>query len=440
MASPLPALTLVGQLPPTCIRECVADDTPARAGLRVPAVNWSLSTPHRRECFQVHNAAGATRATGADSGTTRLVSGLDSCPVARQLPLETYPAEVACPLTEFLLRSFSQAAPFKMLPQQFDRSKVAMIVQLAGRLLDGREVILLYGGESSERQGSIEAADEIRPILQARGAHVIDCDLRDRDRFWAKIRTADLVFNCLYGGIGEDGTVQGALSLAARAYTGSGVLASAVGMNKNVFKLVVKGLGYHTPAWLTGDQPLPLIRQLLLTSPSGAVVAKPIAEGDSYGISVCRDLTQLEALLSEISSADRRNWMIEQYYNGRPGTIAAIGIGESCWVSDALVFTLPDGHDHYSTTLKYQEHLQFSRSREAWHQITEQAIARVYSELHCRGPVRLDFVVANDTVTILELNTLPGLYRNSNLHMAFGETMSVEQLVMASVHSALLGH
>jgi D-alanine-D-alanine ligase len=229
-------------------------------------------------------------------------------------------------------------------------------------------------------------------------------------------RWPDVVFIALHGKYGEDGTVQGLLELLGLPYTGSGVLASALAIQKAMAKKVLRGEGIPTPDWL------------LLTEREGAeeaalgfgvpLVTKPVTQGSTIGLSLVRDAEQVPAALDLAFRYDSQV-LLERLVTGVEITAAVLGNRE---LQVLPLIEIVPASGFYDYEAKYtpgatDEIIPARISAEASREAEELAI-RSHRALGCRGVSRVDMIVTAEGVTVIEVNTIPGMTETSLLPRA----------------------
>jgi D-alanine-D-alanine ligase len=261
------------------------------------------------------------------------------------------------------------------------------------------------GGWSSERAVSLVSGAAVAEALADAGYQVTAIDVqRDPADLVARLRPQpDVVFNALHGRYGEDGCIQGLLDLLAIPYTHSGLLASALAMNKPMAKRLFGAAGIPVarhvmvaPAALaTGGDPLPR-----------PYVIKPPCEGSSVGVHIVRNGADLATLAQELSGLGS-DLMVEAYVPGRELTVAVMG-------DRALAVTeITTERGFYDYDAKYQaggsRHVLPAQIAPA---LYDQALAHAlaaHRALGCRGVSRADFRFDGEQLVILEVNTQPGM-------------------------------
>ncbi len=275
----------------------------------------------------------------------------------------------------------------------------------------GKKVAVLYGGRSSEREVSLHSGEGCAEALRARGHDVvlIDVDLEVASRL--REAKAEVAFIALHGRYGEDGAIQGLLESMGLSYTGSGVLASALGMDKVFSKLLFGDAGLHViPYRVFARERAEEITVADLPFGLPAVV-KPAAEGSSVGVHIVREAEALGAACRD-AALYKGELVVERYVRGMETDVAvldgrALGAIEIVPRNEFYDYEskyAPGGSRHYYPARLPQEHYrELCASAE-----------RAHRALGCSGVTRVDFIVTPDgTPYILELNTLPGMTSTS---------------------------
>ena len=187
---------------------------------------------------------------------------------------------------------------------------------------------LLAGGKSGEREVSLKGAEEVYKALDHNKYEIKRYDpATDLARLTAEAGELDVAFVLLHGPFGEDGTMQGYLDMLGIPYQGSGVLGSAIAMDKNLSKILYKNAGLTVPAWVmvTPDN-LPSPEQID-QQVSLPVVIKPLRQGSSLGMSIAHTVQGLGQGLQDAFVYDKEV-MVEQYIAGREITVGGLGNDE----------------------------------------------------------------------------------------------------------------
>jgi D-alanine-D-alanine ligase len=291
-----------------------------------------------------------------------------------------------------------------------------------------KKIGVLMGGLSSERQVSLASGNAILGALTEKGYDAAAIDV-GRD-VGARLQSSgvEVAFNGLHGKFGEDGAIQGLLEIVGIPYTGSGILASAMGMNKIISKTVFKAYGLHVGPFMVvtnGERDLLAAAQAMLGFP---LVVKPSSEGSSVGVSIVNTGEELAPAVELALSYDREV-LIEKYIRGMEVQVGVLG-------ERALgAIEIVPKDIFYSYKAKYEQgmsqHFFPARVPDAIYKRTLDAGLAAHRALGCRGYSRVDFIIdAAGNPYILEVNTLPGMTGTSLLpDIARGVGISFPDLV-----------
>jgi len=318
------------------------------------------------------------------------------------------------------------------------------------------KVAVLMGGRSSEREISLRTGQGMAQALRNLGHDVTSVDGADgsvltpgseessapkRDTVLKlplsamltcvqspAVQSAEVVFIALHGTYGEDGMIQAALELAGKTYTGSGVLASALAMDKAMTKRVLEREAIPTPHWVLLEAGVP--GRTIDTSLLGGypLVVKPNAEGSTVGLSIVKHPSELDPALEKAGRYDSQI-LIEQYVDGRELTVAVVGEEAYPIVEIAPKSGFYDYEAKY-TKGKTDYTCPAKIPAELGRHVRELAV-ECCAVLGCRGVARVDFRLGeDDEPMVLEVNTVPGMTPTSLVPMAaLAKGLSYEQLV-----------
>ncbi len=302
----------------------------------------------------------------------------------------------------------------------------------------GKHVAVLMGGWSSEREVSLSTGRACSAALKNAGYRVTDVDVDRQVSSVLRKLDPDVAFNALHGPFGEDGTIQGVLEFLNLPYTHSGVLASALAMDKQKAKDIAS----------LAD--IPVARSILINRAQASkkhpmkppYVIKPVAEGSSFGVLIVRE--DMEHPPQELFSAD---WpygeylMAERFVGGRELTCAVMG-GEALGVTEII----PEGQGFYDYDAKYapggSKHIYPAEIKPNIYQNIMTLSVKAHEVIGCRGVTRSDFRLddgPNGTGELvwLEVNTQPGMTPTSLLpELAAYAGHSFEELVSWIVEDA----
>jgi D-alanine-D-alanine ligase len=280
---------------------------------------------------------------------------------------------------------------------------------------DFGRVALLMGGWSSERQVSLWSGQGIHEALKAKGVDVTAIDATPQNVLTLAAQGYDRVFNILHGTGGEDGTVQAALQLQNLPYTGSGVLACALAMDKLRTKRLWKAEGLPTPdyLWIRTRADLEIAVQRL----GLPLIIKPSEEGSSVGITKVKSADQLEAAWLLARGDSHRVVMAERFIAGREFTCALLN-----GVALPVIHIEPDG-EFYDYNAKYisnatRYHCPSGLDAALEARIQAQCLS-AFDMLGASGWGRVDFMLdADDQPWLIEANLVPGMTSHSLVPLA----------------------
>ncbi|MFY9514691.1 MAG: D-alanine--D-alanine ligase [Rubrivivax sp.] len=306
------------------------------------------------------------------------------------------------------------------------------------------KVAVLMGGSSAEREVSLMSGGGVLQALLSQGVDAHAFDPADRELVALKHGGYARVFIALHGRHGEDGTVQGALELLGIPYTGSGVMASAIAMDKVMTKRIFAAEGLATPRWqvlAAGSHS----REAVVAVPDALglpLIVKPPHEGSSIGISKVQGYSQMQAAVTLAAQYDP-DVLCEEFIEGVEVTCAVLGAGAAASALPVIRIAAPDGnydyeHKYFSDDTGYHCPSGLPADEEA--EIQRLTLA-AYRTLGCRGWGRADLMIrASDRKPfLLEMNTSPGMTGHSLVPMAARAAgISYEQLCVQLVAAAAL--
>lgn len=286
-----------------------------------------------------------------------------------------------------------------------------------GQVSDVKRVAVLMGGRSAEREVSLNTGAQVTAALVMSGFDVIGIDTGEADFISQIARSgADVAFICLHGRFGEDGTVQGLLELMDLPYVGSGVLASALAMNKVMSKRVYESVGLATPAYVAVTRGAPFDVDAITSRLGSKTVVKPADEGSSVGMTIVSDPAELGRAV-ELAFRFDPLVLIERFEAGAEVTVGVIGNEEPFALPTLEI--VPE-HDFYDYESKYTpgmcSHIIPARVSECARLECQRLAVEAHRALGCIGMSRSDTIVSpGGEVFLLETNTIPGMTATSLL-------------------------
>lgn len=311
-------------------------------------------------------------------------------------------------------------------------------------------VAVLMGGLSAEREVSLMSGRGVLQALQSSGVDAHAFDPAERELSELKREGFDRCFIALHGRYGEDGCVQGALELLGIPYTGSGVMASSIAMDKTMTKRVWLAEGLPTPRYVlvrageldTGDTAA--LVQNLVNALGLPLIVKPAREGSSIGVSKVTDVSQVAQALRDAAACDA-DILCEQCIVGDEVTCPVLGEGDAARALPVIRIVAPEGNydyqnKYFTDDTQYLVPCGLPAGEEA---AIQALVVKAYQLLGCRGWGRLDVMIdaATRQPYLLEINTSPGMTGHSLVPMsARASGMSYEQLCLHLLQGAVLDH
>ena len=306
------------------------------------------------------------------------------------------------------------------------------------------KVAVLMGGLSAEREVSLMSGSGVLKALQSRGVDAHAFDPAERDLVELKLKGFRRCFIALHGRFGEDGTVQGALELLGIPYTGSGVMASALSIDKTMTKRVWLAEGIPTPKFQLlkrGEY----TREQVRAVPDGLglpLIVKPAREGSSIGVAKVQGYSEMAAAVDAASLLDP-DVLCEEFIAGDEVTCPVLGSGDTARALPVIRIVAPEGNydyqnKYFTDDVKYVVPCGLPEGEE---KAIQDLVVKAYRVLGCRGWGRIDVMIDAKTrkPSLLEINTSPGMTGHSLVPMsARAAGISYEDLCVLLLSSAAL--
>ena len=306
------------------------------------------------------------------------------------------------------------------------------------------KVAVLMGGHSAEREISLMSGQGVLAALRSQGVDAHAFDPAERALNELKTEGFTCCFIALHGRFGEDGTVQGALELLGIPYTGSGVMASSICIDKVMTKRIWLADGLSTPRYVLlrrGDYSAADVMAVpeALGLP---LIVKPAREGSSIGLTKVTSTSQMADAVVQAEQLDA-DILCEQFISGDEVTCPVLGTGADARALPVIRIVAPEGNydyqnKYFTDTTQYIVPCGLPAGEEA---AIQQLVLAAYQTLNCRGWARADVMIdaATRQPYLLELNTSPGMTSHSLVPMSARATgMSYEALCLAVLKSASL--
>ena len=304
------------------------------------------------------------------------------------------------------------------------------------------KVAVLMGGSSAEREISIMSGTGVLQALRTRGVDAQAFDPSQRDLSELRREGFRRCFIALHGRFGEDGTVQGALELLGIPYTGSGVMASSIAIDKVMTKRVWLAEGLPTPQWRkVGSVEATRAAFSALGAP---MIVKPAREGSSIGLTKVHSVDECDEAYARAAQKDAQV-MCEQFVSGEEVTVPVLGTGAEARALPVIRIVAPEGNydyqnKYFTDDTQYLVPCGLPDGEEAH---IQQIVLKAYQTLGCRGWARADVMIDARTRKpyLLEINTAPGMTGHSLVPMsARAAGISYEELCVRLLQAAALDH
>ncbi|WP_105615718.1 D-alanine--D-alanine ligase [Vallitalea okinawensis] len=270
-------------------------------------------------------------------------------------------------------------------------------------------VSIIMGGPSSERDVSIHTGNEIMKYINNDYYDVNPILFDDKQQLIDQLKGTEFAFLALHGAYGEDGVIQGTLESLGIPYSGSGLLSSALCMHKAKAKMLMEHQGIPTPNWqlLTSDKYYWVDRNRIKVDLP--LVIKPNASGSSIGTSLVKTTDQFEAALKQAFHYDHQV-LLEEYIDGLEITCCVLG------GTLLPILSIQPEHQFFDYTSKYEEGGALEEVitlPTSLHTKVEETALACYHLFECKAYARVDMLIRDDELFVLEVNTLPGMTKNS---------------------------
>ena len=304
------------------------------------------------------------------------------------------------------------------------------------------KVAVLMGGASAEREVSLMSGTGVLAALRSQGVDAHAFDTGERDLSELKRDGFARCFIALHGRFGEDGTVQGALELLGIPYTGSGVMASSIGIDKVMTKRIWRAEGLPTPGWFVVDSAE--AARDAFAALGAPMIVKPAREGSTIGLTKVVKLEQVDAAYALAAQLDP-SVLCEQFISGDEVTVPVLGSGAQAEVLPVIRIVAPEGNydyqnKYFTDVTQYLVPCGLPDGEEA---AIQAMVRQAYLTLGCRGWARADVMIDAKTRKpyLLEINTSPGMTGHSLVPMsARAAGLSYEALCLRLLQSAALDY
>lgn len=314
---------------------------------------------------------------------------------------------------------------------EYDVKKIKKLID------ENKKIAVICGGPSSEREISLRSGKNIFEALKKLGYKNVE--LIDIDKNISKVlidKKIEVVYNAMHGRYGEDGCIQGLLEILEIPYTGCGVTASSVCMNKDYTKNVLRNFD------------IPLIKSVLIKKNEDycekikelkyPMMLKPVSEGSSLGMFKVSDEKEMEECFKK-SLKYNQDVLVEEYLDGKSLTVGVLEDGDELFATEIIEFnTKTEWYDYEAKyTAGMTEFIIPAKLSDDMTQKVKDIAVKAFKACGCRGVSRVDFLVSDNIPYVLEINTSPGMTDLSDLpaqSKAMG--ISYENLVQIILNGA----
>jgi D-alanine-D-alanine ligase len=308
------------------------------------------------------------------------------------------------------------------------------------------KVAVLMGGKSAEREVSLMSGSGVLQALRASSVDAHAFDPAERDLTELQRDGFTRCFVALHGRYGEDGTVQGALELMGIPYTGSGVMASSIAIDKIMTKRVWMAEGLPTPQYVLLRRGSLEHKQVIAVPDTLGLplIVKPAREGSSIGVVKVTGYSEMADAVSQAAELDT-DVLCEQFIDGDEVTCPVMGSGGTARALPVIRIVAPDGNydyqnKYFSDDTNYVVPCGLPHGEE---EAIQAMVLKAYQVLGCRGWGRIDVMIDAKTRKpyLLEINTSPGMTSHSLVPMsAKASGMTYETLCLEILKSATLDY
>ena len=298
-------------------------------------------------------------------------------------------------------------------------------------------VVVLMGGISGERKISLITGRACSNALKKKGYKVVELDAKSFFINSLKKIKPKVVFNALHGKYGEDGYVQSILEILKIPYTHSGVYSSSLAMDKELSRLIFKKKNINVPKCLIllKEEKLLLKKKMKKNKIKFPIVIKPISEGSSLGVHICKDTKQFKKNYKKLTMYYDRI-LVEEYIPGKEIQVAVMkkkALGAIELIPKRKFY---DYTAKYSSNAKTKHVMPAPLSEKKYTKVLRLA-ERAHKALKCRGITRSDFKFFKGKFYLLEINTQPGMTKLSLVpEIADYKGIKFEDLVVSMVKDA----
>ena len=278
-------------------------------------------------------------------------------------------------------------------------------------------LMILKGGTSLEREISLKSFENVIKHIDKDKYNILDIDVLNINDLinHIKLFNPDIVLNLMHGGIGEDGTIQAFLDILNIKYIGSKALSSGICMDKNLSKTILKANNIPVVdyVYIKKEEDYYLYKSEIdeLIYP---VIVKPNKGGSSIGIKIAKNIEEAFEAIKDIQKLDD-DILIEKFIDGKEAICSVVQNKEGVYVLSMLDIDTDTDIFGYDEKYDKNTNIHFSRLPKFLQTMIKEISKKAFNLLKCEGYANIDFMIKDDDVYVLEVNTIPGFTEKSLL-------------------------
>ncbi len=278
-------------------------------------------------------------------------------------------------------------------------------------------LLILKGGISLERDISLKSFENVIENINKEKYKIFDIDVKDIETLIKDIKKfkPNIVLNLIHGGIGEDGTLQAILSMLDIKYVGSKALSSCICIDKNLSKTILRAnnIPVIDYVYIKKDEN-PYLYKNDIEELIYPVIVKPNKGGSSIGIKVAKNIQEVFNAIEDIKKI-KDDILIEKFICGKEATCSVVQNKNGLYTLPILDINIEDDIFDYSSKYKKDTNIVFSNLPDFLKTMVKEIAKKAFDVLKCEGYANIDFIIKDDDVYVLEINTIPGFTKKSLL-------------------------
>lgn len=278
-------------------------------------------------------------------------------------------------------------------------------------------LMILKGGISLEREISLKSFENVIKNIDMQKYNILDIDVKDIDILIKTIKEfkPHIVLNLMHGGVGEDGTIQALLSMLGVKYVGSKALSSGICMDKNLSKTILKAnnIPIIDYVYIKKDEN-PYLYKNEIDELIYPVIVKPNKGGSSIGIKIAKNIDEVFEAIKDIKALND-DILIEKFINGEEAICSLVQNKDGLNIISILDINTDSYIFDYRAKYNEDTNIYFSKLPKFLQTMIEEVAKKSFNILKCEGYANVDFIIKDDDIYVLEINTIPGFTDKSLL-------------------------